>query len=81
MEIVLNNKTMETIISTEEYNNLKKRHEDGLRDNNYSKMIFIGSVDHVKMKEYEQQFCKHENTVEKQGGQIIECLICKKVMK
>lgn len=67
------------MITRTEYETLKIRHEEGCKNNDYSKMIMMGDENHIKMKEYEQEFiCKHTNIIEKQGGQIEECLQCGK---
>lgn len=66
------------MITKEEYEALKKQHEDGCKTNDYSKMVMMGDENHKKMKLYERQFCKHSRIASHQGGQIDECLDCGK---
>lgn len=69
------------MISKQEYEALKKQHEEGCKNNDYSKMIMAVSTDpnYVKMQEYEQEnVCKHTSIEEIQGGQIERCRTCGK---
>lgn len=67
------------MITKAEYEALKEQHEEGCKNNDYSKMIMSGDENSKKMKEYEREFvCKHTNISEMQGGQIEECRNCGK---
>lgn len=66
------------MISKERYEELKAQHEKACLENDYSKMIMMGSQENRQMKEYESQFCKHKRITSYQGGQIDECLDCGK---
>jgi hypothetical protein len=66
------------MISENEYLSLKQQHEEGCKNNDYNKMIMMGSENHKKIKSYESKFCKHLNITSHQGGQIDECLDCGK---
>jgi hypothetical protein len=66
------------MISKERYEELKAQHDEGCKNNDYNKMIMMGSVEHKEMKEYESQFCKHNRIESLQGGQIDTCLDCGK---
>jgi hypothetical protein len=67
------------MITKTEYELLKKRHQEGCKDNDYSKMIMMGDENDKKIKEYEQTFtCKHSSIEEIQGGQIERCRQCGK---
>jgi hypothetical protein len=66
------------MIDKPEYERLMKQHEEGCKNNDYSKMIMSGDDNHKKIKEYERQFCKHKRITSHQGGQIDECLDCGK---
>ena len=66
------------MITKKEYTKLKKQHEEGCKENNYSKMIMMGSKEEKEMKEYESKFCKHNRIEEIQGGQIERCRDCGK---
>lgn len=66
------------MLTKDEYELLKAKHEKGCKNNDYSAMVFIGDENYKKMKEYEQQHCKHLRITSYQGGQIDECLDCGK---
>ncbi len=67
------------MITKTEYEALKKQHEEGCKNNDYSKMIMMGDENDRKVKEYEQEFiCKHTSIEEIQGGQIEQCRQCGK---
>ena len=68
---------LNSVITKEEYEKLKSQHEEGCKNNDYSKMM-IGDENDKKIKLYERQFCKHSRIVSHQGGQIDECLQCGK---
>jgi hypothetical protein len=48
------------MLTEKEYLELKKQHQEGCDNNDYSKMIMIGTPKHLQMKEYEQFHCKHD---------------------
>lgn len=67
------------MITEKEYLELKARHEEGSKHNDYSKMIMHGDDNWKKMNEYEQEHvCKHTSIEEIQGGQIEKCRQCGK---
>lgn len=66
------------MITKEEYNQLKKQHEEACKRNDHSRMILIGSETYKKMKEFDSHRCKHNRVISHQGGQVDECLDCGK---
>lgn len=70
------------MITKKEYLRLKKQNEEASKNNDYSKMIMMGSKEDKQMKLYEQKhICKHpqEYIDSYQGGQIDECRKCGKI--
>jgi hypothetical protein len=43
-----------------EYKALKLQSEKASAENDYSKMIMIGSPEYIQMQEYKQSVCKHD---------------------
>lgn len=71
-------KTMENF-TKEDYDKMKMQQEVASKNNDYSKMIIIGSPEAISMKKYEQDnLCKHLN-VETLGG-IDVCSYCGKYL-
>lgn len=66
------------MISKERYEQLKTQHDEGCKNNDYTKIIMMGSPEYKEMKEYESQFCKHTRIESLQGGQIDVCKDCGK---
>lgn len=48
------------MLTEEQYKALKLRNEKASAENDYGKMIMIGSPEYKQMKEYEQSVCKHD---------------------
>lgn len=67
-------------LTKKEYNKLKKQHEEGCKNNDYSKMIMMGDENDLAMKRYirDNDLCKHSSIEEIQGGQIERCRQCGK---
>lgn len=68
------------ILTEQEYNDLQKRHEEGCRNNDYSKMIMMGDENDLAMKKYirENNLCSHPYVDVQQGGQYERCTKCGK---
>lgn len=65
------------MITKWEYKQLKARQEMASRNNDYSKMILMGSEEDALMTEYEQNnICEHPNIVTIGGVDI--CQLCGK---
>ena len=47
------------MLTTEQYVRLKRQNEQASSNNDYSKMIIIGSPEARQMKEFEQHQCSH----------------------
>jgi hypothetical protein len=67
------------MISKKRYEELKAQHEKSCGENDYSKMIMMGSPEYNQMREYKSKFCEHKRITSYQGGQIDECLDCGKI--
>ncbi len=64
-------------LTKEEYFLLKEQQEKASRDNDYSKLIMMGSPEANAMKKYEQDnLCKHPNV--RTSGGIDYCDTCGK---
>jgi hypothetical protein len=65
------------MLTEQEYKALQKRSEDANRNNDYSKMIIMGSPEAKAMKEYEQSnLCRHPDVGSDGGGDY--CKSCGK---
>ena len=67
-------------ITKEQYEHLEKQHEEGCKNNDYSKMIMSGDENDLAMKRYirDNNLCKHHSVNEYQGGQVEICSDCGK---
>ncbi len=65
-------------LTKQEYEALQKQHEEGCKNNDYSKMIMMGDENDQAMKKYvrDNKLCKHSRIEESQGGQCERCLDC-----
>jgi hypothetical protein len=64
-------------MTKEEYEKLKERSEKANKDNDYTKMIMIGSTEWVSMRKYEQDnLCSHPDVGTDGGGDY--CKSCGK---
>jgi hypothetical protein len=65
------------MLTEQEYKALQKLSEDANRNNDYSKMIMMGSPEAKAMKEYEQNnLCRHPDIGSDGGGDY--CKSCGK---
>jgi hypothetical protein len=62
------------------FEQLQKDHEEGCKNQDYSKMIMSGDEKDEAMKQYirDNDLCKHGSIEEIQGGQIERCRQCGK---
>jgi len=67
-------------LTKKQFEQLQKDHEEGSRNNDYSKMIMSGDEKDEAMKQYirDNDLCKHSSIEEIQGGQIERCRQCGK---
>ena len=67
-------------LTKKQFEQLQKDHEEGSRNNDYSKMIMSGDEKDEAMKQYirDNDLCKHGSIEEIQGGQIERCRQCGK---
>ena len=67
-------------LTKKQFEQLQKDHEEGSRNNDYSKMIMSGDEKNEAMKQYirDNDLCKHSSIEEIQGGQIERCRQCGK---
>lgn len=67
-------------LTKKQFEQLQKDHEEGSRNNDYSKMIMSGDEKDEAMKQYirDNDLCKHRSIEEIQGGQIERCRQCGK---
>lgn len=65
-------------LTQEQFDKLQKDHEEGSKNNDYSKMIMMGDANDLAMKKYirDNNLCKHGSIEEIQGGQIERCRQC-----
>lgn len=65
-------------LTKEKFEKLQKDHEEGCKNNDYSKMIMSDDEKDLAMKEYIRlnNLCAHSSIVEIQGGQIEKCRKC-----
>lgn len=69
-------------LTKKQYEHLLKEHEEGCKNNDYSKMRMMGDEKDLAIKQYirDNNLCKHSRVEEIQGGQIERCLDCGKEM-
>ncbi len=67
-------------LTKKQFEQLQKDHEEGCKNQDYSKMIMMGDEKDEAMKQYirDNDLCKHSSIEEIQGGQIERCRQCGK---
>lgn len=67
-------------LTKKQFEQLQKDHEEGNKNDDYSKMIMSGEEKDEAIKQYirDNDLCKHSSIQEIQGGQIERCRQCGK---
>ena len=63
-------------LTQEQYDALKKRNAEASANNDYGKMIMVGSEESLAMRRFEQDKCQHGNITT--SGGVDTCGICGK---